>query len=249
MTARTLGCFLTLALSAYSAGPLVFAHRGHKDVAPENTLAAFRAAFAEGISVELDVHLTGDGKLIVLHDTTVDRTTNGAGKVAEMQYDALRRLDAGRGERLPSLDESLLLLRECSACEVAINVKFETPALARAIQGSLQRTGMAARSFVFPVELRQAGLWAQHAPGARIVVKVEDAQDWRRGMADSRVAGLRLRRIPSKAEVDEAQRAGKILFIVFLENDLQGWRALREAGAHGFVTDYPAQAHRWFRDN
>jgi glycerophosphoryl diester phosphodiesterase len=95
------------------------AHRGASRVAPENTLAAFRRALDAGAAaVECDVQRTRDGRLVVMHDQTVDRTTDGRGPVAALTFEEVRRLDAGRwldpafaGERVPSLDEVLDLLR------------------------------------------------------------------------------------------------------------------------------------------
>jgi len=101
-------------------GPMLgVAHRGASRHAPENTLAAFRMALEQGVpAVECDVRPTQDGHLVVIHDSTVDRTTNGLGVVSEMRLEALRRLDAGRwfaaefaGERIPLLEEVLELVR------------------------------------------------------------------------------------------------------------------------------------------
>lgn len=93
--------------------PLVVAHRGDKIHAPENTLAAFELAARNGAdAIEFDVKLTADGHVIVIHDQTVDRTTNGSGNVARLTLAALRDLDAGvqfpgqfPGEKIPTLDE------------------------------------------------------------------------------------------------------------------------------------------------
>ncbi len=95
------------------AFPKVIAHRGASNYAPENTLAAFELSSRQGADgVELDVKLSADGHVIIIHDSTVDRTTDGTGKVAEFSLDALRELDAGvcfdetfRGEKIPLLDE------------------------------------------------------------------------------------------------------------------------------------------------
>jgi glycerophosphoryl diester phosphodiesterase len=91
--------------------PLIFAHRGASAHAPENTLAAFREAIREGaLAVEFDVKLTADGEVILLHDQTVDRTTDGGGELRKLPLAALLELDAGgwfderyRGERIPTL--------------------------------------------------------------------------------------------------------------------------------------------------
>lgn len=78
------------------AGPLLIAARGAADRAPENTLVAFQTALELGADVlELDVRLSADGELVVIHDETVDRTTDGSGKVAELSLAQLKALDAG----------------------------------------------------------------------------------------------------------------------------------------------------------
>ena len=86
----------------------VFAHRGASIEHPENTLAAFRRAMELGAAgVELDVHLSADGVPVVIHDDTVDRTTNGSGEVSTLTIDVLQQLDAGNGERIPTLGQVL----------------------------------------------------------------------------------------------------------------------------------------------
>ncbi len=93
--------------------PTLIAHRGDKTHAPENTLAAFKLAAEKGAdAIEFDVQLTSDGQVVVIHDQTVDRTTDATGRVSRFPLAALRDLDAGawfsekfRGERIPTLDE------------------------------------------------------------------------------------------------------------------------------------------------
>ncbi len=88
--------------------PLIIAHRGASGHAPENTMAAFQLALdqhADGI--ELDVMLSKDGRLVVIHDDTVDRTTNGNGQVRDLTLAQLKSLDAGNGEKIPTLEEVL----------------------------------------------------------------------------------------------------------------------------------------------
>lgn len=83
-------------------------HRGAAGVHPENTLKGFRYAIGLGVdTVECDVHLTWDVHLVVMHDDRVDRTTNGAGAIRQMTFEAVRRLDAGDGEQVPTFEEVL----------------------------------------------------------------------------------------------------------------------------------------------
>jgi len=93
---------------------LNIAHRGASGTFPENTLSAFRAAIDAGADMcELDVQLSRDGAIVVIHDDTVERTTDGKGEVAELTLEELKRLDAGakfkggpfKGARIPTLDE------------------------------------------------------------------------------------------------------------------------------------------------
>lgn len=93
--------------------PILLAHRGDLAHAPENTLPAFQQAIQKGADgVELDAKLTADGHVIVIHDSTVDRTTDGKGRVANLTLEAIRKLDAGKwfnekfsGTKVPLLEE------------------------------------------------------------------------------------------------------------------------------------------------
>jgi glycerophosphoryl diester phosphodiesterase len=97
----------------YFPAPVIFAHRGDRLHEPENTLPAFQQAMEKGADgVELDAKLTSDGHVIVIHDTTVERTTNGKGRVASFSLDSIRKLDAGiwfdekfGGTKIPLLEE------------------------------------------------------------------------------------------------------------------------------------------------
>jgi len=90
--------------------PLLGGHRGNPAQHPENTMRSFRSAIEAGCDlIECDVHLSSDGRLVVIHDHTLERTTNGKGLVGEHTAAELRRLDAGHGERIPLLQEVIEL--------------------------------------------------------------------------------------------------------------------------------------------
>ena len=90
----------------------VIGHRGVAGLEPENTLRSFEKAIELGVDyVECDVRLTADGWPVLMHDETVDRTTNGSGAVAQMAFAHVRQLDAGGGERVPTLEEFLDLIQ------------------------------------------------------------------------------------------------------------------------------------------
>ena len=112
--------------------PLIMAHRGHSSHYPENTLAAFRAAIAAGAHmVELDVNLSQDRRLIVIHDESVDRTTDGGGSVQAQTAVQLSRLDAGSwfdpkfaGEKIPTLEQVLEALKG----RIGVNIEIKPEA-------------------------------------------------------------------------------------------------------------------------
>src|SRR5215207_10356651 len=100
--------------------PLAIAHRGHSIAYPENTLEAYRKAIELGVEmIECDVNITRDGKLVMMHDPTLDRTTTRSGNVGASTWEEIQRLDAGgkfkpefAGVRIPSAEETLLLFKE-----------------------------------------------------------------------------------------------------------------------------------------
>jgi glycerophosphoryl diester phosphodiesterase len=116
--------------------PLIIAHRGDSSHRPENTLAAFAAGLETGAAiVEFDVHLTRDGEVVVIHDETIDRTTDGRGEVKRMTLAEIRRFSAGypsrfgsayAGERVPTLAETLGLLRERAHAMIEIKPEAVT---------------------------------------------------------------------------------------------------------------------------
>ena len=110
----------TILGGAPGTGTLACAHRGDQACAPENTLAAFRSAVEKSAPmIEFDVQATHDGRLVIMHDPTVDRTTNGKGKVSELSFAEIRALDAGswfkprfKGEQVPTLEEALEVIAQ-----------------------------------------------------------------------------------------------------------------------------------------
>lgn len=109
--------------------PIVIAHRGASAYAPENTLAAVKKAISMGADmVEIDVQLTKDKQIVLMHDLTVDRTTNGKGRVKDLTFSEIRKLDAGswfsdefKGEKIPTLEEVIETIN--GKCKLLIEVK------------------------------------------------------------------------------------------------------------------------------
>ncbi|MCR4260886.1 MAG: glycerophosphodiester phosphodiesterase [Candidatus Colwellbacteria bacterium] len=100
---------------------LKIAHRGASGHKPENTLSAFSKALEMGVDViELDVRVCGTGELVVMHDATLERTTNGKGIVADTTLEELKKLDAGDGEQVPTLEEAIDLINRKTVLNIEI---------------------------------------------------------------------------------------------------------------------------------
>lgn len=149
--------------------PLILGHRGASHAAPQNTLKAFRLALEQGADgVELDVHLSRDGVPVVIHDARVDAHTNGHGAVAELTLAELKALDAGEGERIPTLEEVLTSLPE----HFIINVELKSEkvlgdALERTVAALVRRIGATGRvwySSFNPFSLRRVRAVEREVP-------------------------------------------------------------------------------------
>ncbi|MEZ0166856.1 glycerophosphodiester phosphodiesterase [Kineococcus sp. LSe6-4] len=159
-----------------SGRPLVVAHRGSSASAPENTLAAFEAALRAGADLlELDVRLDGDGVPVVLHDETLDRTTDRSGAVADLPSSAVRAADAGAwfspafaGQRVPTLREvvDLVALHGSGGLLVEFKGTWSPAAVAGAV-ATLRTAGVAGRSVVQSFEVETVAALRDVAPDVR----------------------------------------------------------------------------------
>jgi len=130
--------------SAHDDGrPLLGGHRGNPAEHPENTLRSFKSAIAAGCDlIECDVHLSSDGRLVVIHDHTLERTTNGKGLVRDHTAAELRKLDAGKGEKIPLLQEVVELALGKVGLVIEIKqVPFQYPGLEDKLVAMLRQLG------------------------------------------------------------------------------------------------------------
>ena len=141
--------------------PRVFGHRGAMGYAPENTFASFERAVALGVdAIEIDVHLTADGEVVVIHDPALDRTTDGEGMVGEKTLAELKTLDAGAhfgpefaGQHIPTLGEMLAWAR--GKCVVDVEIKggpWPYPGIEKRVVDLIRRHGMVDQTIVISFE-------------------------------------------------------------------------------------------------
>src|SRR5258706_6609483 len=162
---------------------MVIAHRGASSSAPENTLAAFDLALEMGTRhLELDVELTRDGHVVVIHDDTVDRTTDGSGPVTAHTLDEVRRLEAGRwfgaafaGERIPTYED--VLVRYHGRAHLHTEIKGRAPGLSGRTVDLIRRHGMESEVTLTSfqrVRLEEVRAYAPELPTGWLVRDVSD---------------------------------------------------------------------------
>lgn len=153
---------------------LVIGHRGAPSRAPENTLASFRTALEIGVDgIELDVHLTKDGHLVVIHDADLKRTTSGQGLVHEHTLAELKRLDAGgwfgpafAGERIPTFEEVLDLVD--ARVPLQVEIKGATEGVTEATIAALDRRGLLGTVMMTSFQLDRLPLVRRLVPSVQI---------------------------------------------------------------------------------
>lgn len=216
---------------------LIYAHRGASAAEPENTLAAFRLALELGVDgVELDVWATRDGVPVVLHDRSLERTTNGTGNVDELTLAELRAFDAGGGQPVPTFDEVLALL----AGRAQLDVEVKQAGIEREIIAVLDRhpaLDWAVSAFDWDVLRAFRAL----APAARLLPLADAADDALfAAAAELGSPGVALY-APALTAASAARFAAADLgVIVWVVNDLAETRRVQSLGAAGLCTDDPA---------
>ncbi len=118
---------------------MIMGHRGAAALEPENTLLSIARAMEVGVdAVEIDVHLSKDKELMVIHDATLDRTTNGTGRVSNYTVEELKRLDAGRGETIPTLQEVIGLISK----KVRLVIELKEAGTEKAVVETIRRNNL-----------------------------------------------------------------------------------------------------------
>jgi len=230
----------------------IWAHRGASATAPENTLAAFRAAEAAGAAgIELDVHLSADGVPVVIHDETVERTTDGRGPVAGLTLRQLRRLDAGSwfapefaDATLPTLEEVF----EWAASRLRLNLEIKAEAAGVAVLELLRRYPEACvlvSSFDHQLLERLRARCAELPLGF-----LSESPFWRRAVARAVRCGAasfhpRRDRL-TRPMLEVCRRQGLAVFPWTVDSPREA-AALRRLGAAGLFTNDPASLIRALR--
>ncbi len=160
------------------------AHRGLSSGFPENTLVAFQRSMALGVDgIEIDLRSTADGEIVVLHDDTVDRTTDGSGAVRTLTLEQVKALDAGSyldpsfaAERVPTFEEVLALTRN-SELELVLDVKVHGPAVRRRIMHQTERHGAVSSVIIGVRRPEDVQAWRYLNPTVRLLAFPRDVAE------------------------------------------------------------------------
>jgi glycerophosphoryl diester phosphodiesterase len=243
--------------TAGSRRPRVVAHRGNSVVAPQNTLAAFEsAALAGADALEIDVRLTADGQVVVIHDDTVDATTNGSGKLADLELREVRLLDAGSwfspayaGQRVPTFAEVVDLLRARPGTDLLLEVKGAwTPQEVRRVTEPLRAAGLADRTVAQSFWPETVEALRAADPGLRRGLLVTAARDdlvarcAELGVVMCNPQGTVLRDDPDV--VARLHDAG-LATAVWTLDEPEHWAAAVALGVDEIITDRPDRLAGW----
>ncbi|WP_300267930.1 glycerophosphodiester phosphodiesterase family protein [Microbacterium sp.] len=230
----------------------IIGHRGDSQAAPENTMPAFASTAEAGAEYfEIDLRLSSDGVPVVIHDKTVDRTTDGEGLVAELTIDELRSLDAGSwfddsfaGTAIPTLDE---VLAHAAAGDAGVVIEYKGAWSATEVAGTvemIQDAGLEGEVITQSFSKKTVANIAQVAPGLPV--------GWLTKTIDSSIVAT-AQKIGADAVnpnrvgprgVDLAHRAGLGVF-VWTHDDDPDWAALTSMGVDGIITNRPGALVEW----
>ena len=232
--------------------PLIVAHRGLLRHAPENTLANFRACLELRLGFEFDVERTKDGHLVCIHDSTVDRTTNGTGKVSDLSLAEIRQLDAGSwfdplfaGESVPTVDEVLRLVGEYRRHDILIAVDLKAENVGPDVVRLAEKHKVLPRLLFIGRTITQSKLRRQikdASARAHTAAVANNADEFPKALAAPNANWVYVRFLPTKQQIAAVHRAKKRAFIAgstVSGIEPRNWRHCAEVAIDGILTDYP----------
>lgn len=264
---------------AYTAPrPVVLAHQGASGHAPSNTMEAFRLALEQGADIlELDVHMTRDGVVVVSHDETIDRMSDGSGLIKEMTLAELRQYDfgydftpdggfsypyRGKGVTIPTLEE---VFQAFPGVPVNIEIKQADPPMEQQVWELVQKYGAEDRVLVASFDGTVARRWRELA-GTRVATSAPASHMYLVTALHLPYLDRLYAPVYDAFQLPVAQKAGPITvrfdtprFLAMAErlniavhywtvNDEAEMKRLYALGAHGIITDYPDRAVKVLRE-
>lgn len=250
MAPYALGLLLLLAAQSPARHVVAISHRGEHLHHPENTIPAFEQAIRDGADfIEVDVRTSADGQLVLSHDATVNRCTNGKGEVAKMTFDELRALDAGGagfpGTKIPTFDEVLDLAR--GHIGIYVDVKQVS---AKELVDHIVSHGMADHVVIYSGRTSAAEIQELN-PKLKIMPESQSVETVQSIVAQLHPGVIAFDARDFRPEIIRiAKESGAEVYVDrmgFTDNP-QGWQAAIDAGADGIQSDRPAELVAYLRE-
>ncbi|WP_458119300.1 glycerophosphodiester phosphodiesterase [Paenibacillus sp. Z6-24] len=231
-----------------------YAHRGASGYCPENTMAAFRKSLELGATgIETDVQMTRDGRLVLIHDESVQRTTGQAGEIKDLTYRQIMELDAGSwyssefaGERIPTLGQ---LLDWIEPTGMMLNIELKNnlepyEGMEEKVIAAVRKRGLSQRVIISSFNHYSLVTCKRIAPEIRTaILYVENLfEPWKYARSIGASALHPYYRFMNDRMVQQASEQGAI-YNPFTVNDPSEMRELIRMGASGIITDYPDRLH------
>lgn len=232
--------------SPYGRKVMVVAHRGASGYAPENTLAAVKLATEmKADMTEFDVYKSKDGVIVVMHDETVNRTTNGKGKIEEMTLKELQTLDAGSkydkkfaGEKIPTLEEIIKLAKG----KILLNIEIKGAGCEKGIVGLVKKYGMQDKVLVSSFHHEYLQTVKELNPDIRTGALVNFSPDIQKIVSEIKADALNIMWLGFNEKVFKEAKDNGLAVFVWTVNDETGMKKMVEAGVDGIITNYPDRA-------
>ncbi len=239
-----LSLWLTHAAGAAERPVISIAHRGGiVPGVPENTMAAFRRAIQEGAHViEIDLRATSDGEVVIMHDDTVDRTTNGHGKVSHQTWAELQKLDAGGGERIPTFEQVLQLVAG-TRVSLLLDIKEGGKLDKRKVVQLTEQHHAVASVIVGPRRLSDLRAFHELNPDLKTLGFVKELED----IEPFVKAGVDIIRLwpewidDNPGLVDRLHRMGKPVWVTADDAPRARLAQIIRQGVDGILSDFPAE--------
>lgn len=240
----------------------IFAHRGFSGVAPENTMAAFERAVAiKADGIETDVHLSKDGKVVICHDETINRTTNGSGPIRDLTFEELQAFDAGSWfsafefskERIPALED---LLKLVSKTELSLNIELKTdkvlyPQIEEKVLALLKKYDLVDHALISSFNFQSISKVKALLPKIPTAALIKDpnqiANFWEQ-MSGLKVNAIHPCHIFLTTDLNDAAQKRGVSINAWTPNQPEEIRGLLKLQIHGAITDFPDRARQILKE-
>lgn len=212
-------------------------HRGAAGHAPENTLAALERGISLGVDfLEIDLQRTRDGRIVLMHDKFVDRTTNGHGRLADLTLDELRKFDAGAGERVPLLEEAL----DAASGRVGLILECITPGIAEELWRQVRSFGFRGPVVFASFLHREIRAIRELDPRGLTMALLEGVPVLPTAFAlDSNATQVGVALDSATAQFVDALHEAELPVFVYTADTAQQIRSAVELGVDGIISNFP----------